>query len=137
MSIVDRSYRWWKETNGLLVDAGEVFPRAVVFSADVSDYMSLKPLLVGPHSLPAHVLGSTDFSHLATSLRYQGDYAREVAEGFRHAMANLEPVEAIHHCVGDTTAGEIDLTIRKIALPVRTTDGGLLMLSFSERLIFH
>lgn len=137
MSIVNNAYAWWTETGGVLVDAGPIFPAAVIFSASLEDAESLRPLLVGRSSLPASVLGSTDFNHLAASLRYQGDYARDVAAGYSHAIRHREPVEAIHHCCGLTTAGEIDMTIRKIALPVRTTKGGLLLLSFSERAVLH
>lgn len=137
MSIVDTAYRWWKENDAVLTNAKDVFSSAVLFAPKADSGGSLAPLLVGKESLPALVLGSTDFGSLATSLRYQSGYADEVANGYRHALDTFQPVEDVHHCAGLTTAGQIDMTIRKIALPVRTTEGGLLIMAYSERVSVH
>ncbi len=137
MSVVNNAYRWWKENDGVLTNAQDVFSSAVLFAPKVDNGDTLAPLLVGKDSLPAQVLGSTDFGSLATSLRYQSGYANEVADGYRHALDTSQPIEDIHHCAGLTTAGQIDMTIRKIALPVRTTEGGLLIMAYSERVSIH
>ena len=137
MSIVNTAYRWWRENDGVLTNAKDVYSSAVIFAPKVDNGSALAPLLVGKDSLPALVLGSTDFGSLATSLRYQSGYADEVAEGYRHALDRRQPIEDIHHCAGLTTAGQIDMKIRKIALPVRTTEGGLLIMAYSERVSIH
>lgn len=137
MSIVNSAYRWWKQNEAVLTNAKDIFSSAVLFAPKVDKGSDLAPLLVGKDSLPAVVLGSTDFGSLATSLKYQSGYADEVADGYRNALETFQPVEDIHHCSGLTTAGQIDMMIRKIALPVRTTQGGLLIMAYSERVSIH
>lgn len=137
MSIVNSAYRWWKQNEAVLTNAKDIFSCAVLFAPKVDNGSDLAPLLVGKDSLPAVVLGSTDFGSLATSLKYQSGYADEVADGYRNALETFQPVEDIHHCAGLTTAGQIDMMIRKIALPVRTTQGGLLIMAYSERVSIH
>lgn len=128
----DQAWRWYRRDAGDFAELGDLLTSAVVIAPTNSPGEPIRPLSIGANSLPARVLGSTDVSALSTSLRYQPAYARQVAEGFRHMLTYMEPLEDVHECVGVTTAGEIDLRIRKLALPIRTTTGGVLIFSFSE-----
>lgn len=138
MTVVDLAFSWWKENGGVLVNERDLLLQSVMSAPVEKIGDGICPLFMGPLSLPAKYLAEAHTTTLAQNLtEYVPEYSKEVAEGFNYVTTHLEPVEGIHSLSGLTTAGQINVEYRKIVLPVRTTSGGLLLMSVSAEARRH
>lgn len=136
--LVSEAHDWWKSEGGLLVNYGKLFCQATLNGAIGDRDFSPRPLMIGPNSLVADVLGDNSVETLVENLSaFVPKYATELTDGFRHASEHFEPVWDTHRVEGETTVGPLDCRYQKIILPVKTIAGATFMMSFSQRYTVH
>lgn len=138
MMNLDHILEWWKANGGLFSDLAGVQEYAVVHRPpDAADRFPA-PILMGPASLQAQTLGCNSPDVLIGEMAKRvPQYAEEGLREYGAALRSWEPTMDVRHVKGQLSCGLVDITYARLLLPVRTSVGARMVMTFSQSVSVH
>lgn len=138
MMNLENILEWWKANGGVFSDLAGVQEYAVVHRPpDAADRYPV-PILMGPQSLQAEVLGCTSPDVLIGDMAKRvPQYAEAGLGDYGAALSAWEPTMDVRRIKGQISCGLVDITYARLLLPVRTLAGLRMVMTFSRPVSVH
>lgn len=132
MDRTEQFIDWWRSTSGLFISIEQVLPHIVLHKVPDASDQAPTPLLMGPASLQATVIGSHDPEIYREHLVQKWDaFSANVVKQQRVVADKGEPDLAVGRFAESEVGQQFDYS--RLLLPVRTSTGQRLLVAYTTQ----
>lgn len=133
MNKTEQFIDWWRTNSGVFINVEQILPHVVLHKVPDAADLAPTPLLMGPASLQASVVGSHDPAEYRRQLIDLWDEFSASVVRKQRMVADLgEPDLAVgRFCEGENKPS---FDYSRLLLPVRTTTGQRMLMAYTTKI---